>query len=97
MRQKEPDEVMQGNSFRKIMSLNDSWRFSQKKIQHFKTTGNDGKINNIFEKGSYLRTFGCFSEYRYIESENVYNIYDTKIGSKLAEKNLETTIDLYAE
>lgn len=61
----------------------------------FVLTEEDG--NNIFEKGSYRRTFGCFSEYRYIESENVYNIYDTKIGSKLAEKNLETTIDLYAE
>lgn len=61
----------------------------------FVLTEEDG--NNIFEKGSYRRTFGCFSEYRYIESENVYNIYDTKTGSKLVEKNLEATIDLYAE
>ncbi|MCI9077684.1 MAG: hypothetical protein HFH68_02005 [Lachnospiraceae bacterium] len=52
--------------------------------------------SDIFEKGSYLRTFGCYSEYRYIENEKKYNIYDTRIGGKLDEIKLEKKIKTLA-
>ncbi len=53
--------------------------------------------SDIFEKGSYYRTFGCFSEYRYDKSADTYNIYDTKIASDLDEKSLEQKLNSFAK
>lgn len=53
--------------------------------------------SDIFEKGSYYRTFGCFSEYRYDKSTDTYNIFDTKIASSLDEKSLEQKLHLFAK
>ncbi|MCD7826509.1 MAG: hypothetical protein LUH14_11210 [Clostridiaceae bacterium] len=51
--------------------------------------------SSVFEKGSYRRTFSCFSEYRYIETSGKYHILDTKITSDMNETKLEKTIRSY--
>lgn len=57
-------------------------------------TAEDG--NSIFENGSYRRTFSCFSEYRYIDKQKKYNLYDINLSEKekrMTEKQLVSKIN----
>ncbi len=56
---------------------------------------NEEDGSNIFEEGSYRRTFGCYSEYRYMKDKKKYNIYDTRIEENMDEVKLEKKIDSF--
>lgn len=59
-------------------------------------TAEDG--NSIFEKGSYRRTFSCFSEYRYIDKQKKYNLYDINLSEeeeRMTEEQLILKINEY--
>ena len=47
---------------------------------------------NTFEKGSYQRTYGAYSEYRYIKDKEEYFIDDTRIDGNLNETELISRI-----
>lgn len=47
---------------------------------------------NTFEKGSYQRTYGTYSEYRYIKDKEEYFIDDTRIDGNLNETELISRI-----
>lgn len=50
---------------------------------------------NTFEKGSYQRTFGAYSEYRYMKDKEEYYIDDTRIEGNLSETELISKIKYF--
>lgn len=54
--------------------------------------------DNVFEEGSYRRSCSCFSEYRYMETKDSYNVFDSRNDESiklngLSENKLEKRIE----
>lgn len=62
-------------------------------VSYFAVNCENGE--SIFEKGTYRRSFGCYSEYRLMSGDEGYNIYDTKEAGVYSEKQLEKKIEKY--
>lgn len=52
--------------------------------------------DTIFEKGSYRRTFSCFSEYRFDKRKNSYHIYEGEKEKYLGKKAIVERIDKFS-